>query len=99
MVMLNSEHDQDVLLGGWDSSCMLALGAGYMVVSQFGDTWWSAVPKALDNKLRGRQRELPPVDYVALGPDNSYFVQVGRVHSLCRCWPRQQCVLWEMQVD
>jgi hypothetical protein len=71
-----SDAATDSLVKGWDSSCnCLALGAGYFVVEEDGSTWWRGAPTPLHNKVNGRQKSLPPVDYVALGPADSYFVQ------------------------
>jgi hypothetical protein len=56
----------------------LALGEGYFGVQQDGTCWWSDIPKTLYNKVDGRIRGQPEkagVDYVALGPDDNYFVQ------------------------
>jgi hypothetical protein len=37
-------------------------------------TSWTRVPKQLDNKLRGRQRNLAAATYLAVGSDNRYVV-------------------------
>eukprot|EP00747_Dinoflagellata_sp_TGD_P151754 gnl/TRDRNA2_/TRDRNA2_177240_c0_seq2.p1 gnl/TRDRNA2_/TRDRNA2_177240_c0~~gnl/TRDRNA2_/TRDRNA2_177240_c0_seq2.p1 ORF type:complete len:256 (+),score=36.27 gnl/TRDRNA2_/TRDRNA2_177240_c0_seq2:513-1280(+) len=57
---------------------IVALGfTGYIFMYADGTTAWSGIPKALDNKLRGRQQPLPHPDVLALSPDNHqhYFVQ------------------------
>lgn len=60
-----------------DDTPFVTLGPySYFVVDSDGNPYWgSGTPKHLHNKLWGRQRELPSVDYVAMGPDESYFVQ------------------------
>lgn len=35
----------------------------------------SGLPKGLHNKLNGRQRHLPGIEYVVLGPDGQYYVR------------------------
>lgn len=66
----------DELCNGWSNDVLtLALGDGYFVVERDGQTWWRGVPTGLHNKVNGRQKSLPPVDYVALGGDGAYFVQ------------------------
>ena len=66
----------DQLCDGWrDEVETLALGSGYFVVERDGQTWWADVPTALHNKVVGRQKSLPPVDYVALGGGGRWFVQ------------------------
>jgi len=56
---------------------IVAFGGTFLAIKQDGGTsWGSGVPKALDDKLRGRQMTLPKVNLVCLGTDkNSYFVQ------------------------
>ena len=78
--LLASEALTDNLVEGWSStSTTLALGAGYFVVEADGSPWWNRAPMELHNKVNGWQKSVPPVDYVALRPDDAYFVQVQRV--------------------
>ena len=59
-----------------DSTKIIALGGdGILGVEDDGSTWWSCVPKQLDNKLRGRQKSLPPPRHVAIGPNDLYYVE------------------------
>jgi hypothetical protein len=65
---LGSKRLEDALLDGWDEACtVLALGAGYFTADCHGATAWWDVPIELHNKVNGRQKSLPPVDYVVLG--------------------------------
>ncbi|GAB4822344.1 hypothetical protein N2152v2_009390 [Parachlorella kessleri] len=74
---LGSDELEEQLMSGWNNktSTTLALGSGYCVVERNGRAWWAGVPWELSNALLGRQAYQPLVDYVALGPDDSYFVQ------------------------
>lgn len=71
---------QQALLHNWSSKCdILALGdgGGCFVVGSDGSHWYWGVPRSLENKVKGRQKSLAPVEYVALGTDGEYYVQVG----------------------
>ena len=56
---------------------IMVLGESWLGIDGEGRPYWGpGIPKLLDNKLRGRQRWLPTVDVVCLGPDRfTYFVQ------------------------
>jgi len=76
-----TEEQQDALLG-MDPERLrcVALGyGGYMCVEDYDgepSVSWDTVPRTLHNKLWGRQRELPGVDYVALSADSdNYFLR------------------------
>jgi len=72
-------HGMDVLVDNYTPKeyPIVAFGGTFLAVEQDGGTsWGSGVPKALDDKLRGRQMTLPKVNLVCLGTDkNSYLVQ------------------------
>jgi hypothetical protein len=51
-------------------------GAGSRTADRFA-------PPPQDNKVKGRQKSLPPVDYVALGENDQYFVQVAGDEAVC----------------
>jgi hypothetical protein len=96
---LASQEAEDHLFEQWDSTytVVLALGAGYFLVNHDGSTAWDDVPIELHNKVNGRQKSRPPVDYVVLGEGDYYFVQVRRPHMLayarvCTCV--FTCMLW-----
>lgn len=54
-----------------------ALGPDSSYYIQFSDAaaGWCGLPIPLSNKLKGRQKSLPPVSLLALGPSAEYFVQ------------------------
>lgn len=56
---------------------LIALGpdSSYFALFKNGSTSWSGIPIWLHNKLRGRQRSLPPVSLLSLGPSHEAFVQ------------------------
>lgn len=63
----------------WNNSKVetVALGnTGAFVVDNDGYSWWSSgIPLKLNNWVKGRQKDLPPVDFVAIGPNEVCFVQ------------------------
>ncbi|GBF97188.1 hypothetical protein Rsub_10049 [Raphidocelis subcapitata] len=80
--LLADQEVQDSLLEGWsDRTATLALGSGFFAVENDGTAWWQDIPHSLSNKCIGRQKSLPPVEYVALGPGESYFVQFVDGHQ------------------
>jgi hypothetical protein len=59
-----------------DNTPLIALGDGFFAMDRDGEPFWGGnLPKEFTNKLRGRPRHLPRVDFVAFGPDDAYFVQ------------------------
>lgn len=59
-----------------DSTKIIALGGDMIFgLEDNGSMWWSGLPKQLDNKLRGRQKSLPPPRHVAIGPNDLYYVK------------------------
>jgi hypothetical protein len=76
--LLADNEAHEALPIGWSGRTVtLALGRGFFAVEAGGSAWWRCIPWELHNKCNGRQKSLPPVDYVALGPNDSYFVQVS----------------------
>ena len=75
---LSDDKQLDYLLNTFNGSetDVVALSSyGYFVLEHDGNTWWSSIPKGLDDKLRGRQAWLPKPDYVSIGADGeSYYV-------------------------
>ncbi|KAI8465847.1 MAG: hypothetical protein J3K34DRAFT_435653 [Monoraphidium minutum] len=61
--------------GGREVVCLALGGAGFFAVERRGGCWWRGVPVALDGLMAGRPRSGAPVDFAALGPGGSYFVQ------------------------
>jgi hypothetical protein len=54
----------------------LGVNDSFFIIHDDGDNSWSGIPTELRNKVIGRQKSLPPVSIVALGPeDYQYFVQ------------------------
>jgi hypothetical protein len=60
----------------WDKYPLITLGDTFLAVQKNGNTsWGSRIPKTLDDKLRGRQKSLPKVNLVELGPNGAFYVQ------------------------
>ena len=62
---------------GPESTVLMALGRGGMFgLEANGVTWWSALPKSFDSKMRGRQEWLPRVQFAALDASNkkNYYI-------------------------
>lgn len=53
----------------------VALGRGYIIVYEDGGLAWWDVPSSLDRKFRNQEVHLPPVQFVALGPDGNFFIK------------------------
>lgn len=53
----------------------VALSRGYVVVYDDGGVAWWNIPFALEGKFRDEDLKLPPLKFVALGPEDNYFVK------------------------
>ena len=74
----------------WEGSkaeCLALGDTGVIVVQRDGTCWFSSgIPRQLGNWIKGRQKHLPPVDLVAIGPSSVCFVQFCDGKSKC-CGP------------
>jgi hypothetical protein len=58
-----------------DVSCVAMSGTNVLMLYDNGSFSCNNAPKQLRNKLTGRQKSLPKPEYVALGPDDAYYVR------------------------
>lgn len=52
-----------------------APGGGYYILWEDGCDEWNGVPVDLHNQLNGRQKSLPGVEFLAIGPEGEWFVR------------------------
>jgi hypothetical protein len=52
-----------------------APGGGYYVLWEDGAQTWRGIPTSLHNRLNGRQKSLPGVEFLSIGPSGEWFVR------------------------
>lgn len=75
--LLSGDYDHDELLNadGLGSASCIALGGGYFVLWSGGESMYWGIPRLLRHTITGGQKSLPKPEYVAIGPQNWYYVK------------------------
>jgi hypothetical protein len=60
-----------------DVSCVAMSGSYVLMLYDSGGFSYNDAPTQLRNKLVGRQKSSPKPEYVALGPNDTYYVRFG----------------------
>jgi len=79
-VLDDESYMKDCMVSNVD---LVAVGKTVFPTEKDGEWYWgSGIPSGLHNKLWGRQRSLPSVDFAVFGPTaESYFVQFRDGHA------------------